>query len=476
MVCDSVVPRRHGARTRYDAVVIGTGVGGVVAAAMLTKAGLSVIALERRHRVGGALSSQSRDGFKMDRHGHLLSRGARGPFGWLWRELGLEHPRFLTHPTPIRTRGIFDVGAAGSRRGLMEVVRELLRRLGLSMAERTRVRRLIARLFTITEPELQLLDQITLETFLLKRITHPAPYHLFTFLSNVLFLLPPWKLSAGEAIRTIRWMIRDYSVSYVEGGLECIPNTLLSFVEAYGGEVVTRSPVTAVRRHLGEFVTVTEAGEEYRAPIVVANVSPADALDLLEGVDVPSYYRSRVARLEPSGTAHTLRLGLAHPLVSEGCMLGSFSDGAITPMDRLVELADGASSGDPSEPIAMIAPIPTNFDPTLAPDGKQLVVANLYAQEQDGRVQHDFKERAMGALKETIPGLDDALIFEEFHSVGPTIANGQIAGQVGESRLPVTTPIPGFYITGAGAGGRGIGLELAASSALETYFAIGARS
>ena len=45
-------------------------------------------------------------------------------------------------------------------------------------------------------------------------------------------------------------------------------------------------------------------------------------------------------------------------------------------------------------------------------------------------------------------------------------------GQVGRDRLPVETPVPGLYLCGDGAGGRGIGTELAATSAMEVVDAI----
>src|SRR5690606_14681791 len=75
-----------------------------------------------------------------------------------------------------------------------------------------------------------------------------------------------------------------------------------------------------------------------------------------------------------------------------------------------------------------------------------------------------------------IPGLEDELVFAEMTPI-PAIAawmgkqnrgaicNGQFPGQVGRDRLPVTTPLRGLYLCGDGAGGRGIGTELAASSA-----------
>ena len=45
-------------RTRYDAVIVGSGHNGLVAAAYLAKAGLSVLVLERNDYIGGATASQ----------------------------------------------------------------------------------------------------------------------------------------------------------------------------------------------------------------------------------------------------------------------------------------------------------------------------------------------------------------------------------------------------------------------------------
>ena len=46
------------ARERYDAVIVGAGHNGLVAAAYLAKAGLRTLVLERRSRAGGALATE----------------------------------------------------------------------------------------------------------------------------------------------------------------------------------------------------------------------------------------------------------------------------------------------------------------------------------------------------------------------------------------------------------------------------------
>jgi hypothetical protein len=51
---------------------------------------------------------------------------------------------------------------------------------------------------------------------------------------------------------------------------------------------------------------------------------------------------------------------------------------------------------------------------------------------------------------------------------GPAISTAQTPDQVGPKNRPsVATPVRGLYLAGDGAGGRGIGTELAADSAME---------
>ena len=49
--------RRREPRSRYDAVVVGAGVGGLVAANLLAQRGLAVLLVEQHYMVGGYCST-----------------------------------------------------------------------------------------------------------------------------------------------------------------------------------------------------------------------------------------------------------------------------------------------------------------------------------------------------------------------------------------------------------------------------------
>lgn len=56
-----------------DVVIVGAGVAGLAAAQHLTRAGLTATVLEAAQNVGGRMSTEKVDGFRLDRAGRLLS-------------------------------------------------------------------------------------------------------------------------------------------------------------------------------------------------------------------------------------------------------------------------------------------------------------------------------------------------------------------------------------------------------------------
>ena len=75
----SVWPRSVRAPERFDAIVIGAGHNGLVAACYLAGAGLKTLVLERYHEVGGAaISEETVEGYKLSTGSYVLSLAAPG--------------------------------------------------------------------------------------------------------------------------------------------------------------------------------------------------------------------------------------------------------------------------------------------------------------------------------------------------------------------------------------------------------------
>ncbi|MFI1719965.1 NAD(P)/FAD-dependent oxidoreductase [Streptomyces sp. NPDC020489] len=110
-----------------DVVIVGAGVAGLSAAHRLTSAGVTTAVLEAAHAVGGRMSTEKVDGFRLDRIGQLLStaypelRMTPGLDGLVLRPFA---PGVLLHSDGRHHRVHAPVGA-GSARGALHAVRAL---------------------------------------------------------------------------------------------------------------------------------------------------------------------------------------------------------------------------------------------------------------------------------------------------------------------------------------------------------------
>ncbi len=90
----------------YDVVVIGAGVGGLTAAALLSKAGLSVCVLEKEPHAGGYLAGFRRKDFRFDTAIHWLNQyGKDGLVTKVFDIIGDDYPRSVLQQRIKRYKG-----------------------------------------------------------------------------------------------------------------------------------------------------------------------------------------------------------------------------------------------------------------------------------------------------------------------------------------------------------------------------------
>ena len=78
-------------KSKYDAVVVGAGVGGLLAAAFLTRKGYSTCVLERLSFYGGKFTGFNYKGFQIPSGAfHMFPGGEHGNLGRCAAELGLN--------------------------------------------------------------------------------------------------------------------------------------------------------------------------------------------------------------------------------------------------------------------------------------------------------------------------------------------------------------------------------------------------
>ena len=88
----------------YDVIIIGAGMGGLTAGALLAKDGLKVLVIEKHSIPGGYATAFKRKGFWFDSVLDAISGCHNG--GWIWqalKRLGMEKEIEFTRLDPIRT-------------------------------------------------------------------------------------------------------------------------------------------------------------------------------------------------------------------------------------------------------------------------------------------------------------------------------------------------------------------------------------
>ncbi|MGW7075864.1 NAD(P)/FAD-dependent oxidoreductase [Streptomyces sp. NPDC054866] len=350
-----------------DVVIVGAGVAGLSAAHQLTRAGVTTVVLEAAPYVGGRMSTEKVDGFRLDRIGQLLTTS----YPELRHTPGLDAlvlrpfvPGVLVHSDGRHHRAVEPTSARRTR-GALTAARALASAPRGSRTARSAARTTAPR----TTPLGGALDQARLGTALgrlaatdpkrfLSRPELPSSEALFArglpartvtgFLRPLLSALlcdPDLTTSSRCADLALHSFARG-RLCLPEGGAEVLPELLSAALPP--GTVRTGVRVTAVST---TSVTTAEHGEMSCRAVLLATDARA-AAELLPGLRVPSFHQVTVL----------------HHAAPEA------------PLAEPALLLDADRSG----PVAHTAVI-SHVDPSRAPAGRALVSSTVLGPPPDER-------------------------------------------------------------------------------------------
>lgn len=302
---------------KYDAIIIGSGLGGLECAHILSKAGMSVLLLERGTQAGGCLQSYRRLGLAFDTGFHYVGGLDEGQsLHSAFRHLGL-----LRLPWQ-RLDNHFDRVTIGNQtfsfaQGYDAFVETLT---AAFPAERDALNKYADMLKQCGEQQFDALNPQTGESSVLSRFFETSAYQYLTetfhdpLLINVLCgtslkmelrkeSLPLFTFAHGNgSFIESSWRLKG------DGSL--IVNSLADGIRMHGGEIICNAEVRELVEKDGKLVhAVCSNGEIYEGTIFISNIHPAVTCNLVkQSSRMKKVYRSRITHLENTFGMFTVSL------------------------------------------------------------------------------------------------------------------------------------------------------------------------
>jgi phytoene dehydrogenase-like protein len=454
--------------SRYQAIVVGGGHNGLVAAAYLGRAGLRTLVLEGSPRLGGpaatvefmpgysttvanspgSLEPKIVDDLELERHGLAFVRpdptlvhpldGERIYVGW--RDPARNHAQLET----------FAPGEAARYDAFFAYLQRFAERLGISIFEPPpTLQRLVRNLTRLEDQEAfsrilfgnarDLMDEFELapETQALiaplavvgGQVAPSTPGTPFNLMMRPLSLA---SLRDGGA-QDPRLIPLRGSTGLPVGGMGAIIEALRLSVVAKGGAVMTGKPVASIRSSGGQVRgVVTAGGEEYEAPIVISAISPhTTVLSLVDDTSQWGELKPKMKRKPMRGRAFKVVLALdgmprfaGATSEEEAARLASAQFRIAPTLNYIEEAHTDMLLGRLSHQPVIWGLCPSMTSPMLAPTGKHVLSLNVgnapyRLREGTWEQQRDvFAKRTIAKLAEYMPSLPG--LIRDYRVVDPT--------------------------------------------------------
>jgi len=312
---------------KYDAVIIGAGIGGLVCGCYLAKAGMKVLICEQHHIPGGYCSSFKRQGFTFDTAAHCFGGYRKGGMTRkIFEDLEIDEDIKIIRADPLAVIITPDYKVS-FRTALDETIKNLETTFP---DESNNIRNFF---YFITNPDPVSFARIRNWTFkdLLDR--HFSNYKLKAILAAPLFGvrgLPPSLLSAFVGTKLFSEFFIDGGYYPDTGIMQDIPDVLAKKLKELGGELWLSSPVKKIRTINNKAAgIVLENGGFIQSKYVISNCDARQTfLKLLGREKLNTEFYDRLQNMIPSISYFILHLGVDRyfdsgltPVASIGCFM-----------------------------------------------------------------------------------------------------------------------------------------------------------
>jgi prolycopene isomerase len=462
----------------YEAIVIGSGPGGMACATLLQKRGIDTLLLEKNQLLGGKMMSIEKDGWAYDvfPHGQVPMRGS--VFESIFAELGCPED-FQPALEPDDPRDIITLCYRRkdwkdykkvTQGQAMADAKPFFDLWGIDEKEQAKAVAVMTEMLTMSDADRAKLDDVSMQEWLAERDVPDVLYSYMGFHANASLAEPIDLVAASEQILIMKQVMLQGGGGQYKGGFGQLTKVMQREFEKNGGTVLTGAKVERIRVEDGGVTGVESSAGCFTAPVVVssAGIHPT-VLKLVGGEHFSQGYVNYVRSLVPGWAFTSVRYFLSKP-VMKTAMYVVWSDDSWLDTARFRKQKEGV---EPEEVILFMCNH-SFYDEQAAPPGKQVLVSgtvcssNPDAKEIEGlwrcmdrQMQRFFPEiweaterKEYNGPKEISDLTRDSVLFAQR---GECVGLGQIVGQCGGKKPKSETEIRGLYLAGADAGGEGMG-------------------
>jgi phytoene dehydrogenase-like protein len=489
---------------RFDAIVIGGGHNGLVAAAYLARRGARTVVLEARHKTGGAADTSQpwpdAPEFRVNTLSYTMSLMPPK----IIRELELERFGYKVHPLG---RGYIPLPDG---RSLIETSdpaedHEQFAKFSKRDADRVvdyfdwldKLTKVLAPILMQTPPKVgskslgDAFDQARFAWSLRKKVdvrTVAEITRLFT--TSAADLLDRWfespVIKGAEAVNGIigtwfgpyspgsAYVLAHHSVGdlgdgvlagwgFAEGGMGAVADAIRRSAESAGATIRVNAPVERILVREGRAVGVVIGGGEevYASTLVTACHPKITFLRQLDRSELPDDFLNDIENWKTRSGVVKINLALDRlpEFTADPGFNPDIHGGAIEichDIDFIERAFQDAREGRAAEQPFSDCEIPSVFDPTLAPEGKHVMsmfsqwVPHEWANEPHPRQLEAYADRLIQLFDDVAPGFKESILHRqvigpyemehEYHLIGGNIFHGELS----VDQLFHMRPAPGY--------------------------------
>ena len=408
------------------AIIIGSGLGGLLSAAKLSESGYEVEVFERLPIIGGRFTNIPYHGFQLTTGAlHMIPHGPSGPLAKLLEDVGAKVEIIRKKPVAVilipRKKGDNDYSF-----GYRDILFEDFKR-PFSLINRLKL------IYYVISTRKNPPKGMSFAEWCTRHIDQDWTHRIADAFFGWALSLRAADVPVEEGFEIIENLYRYGGSGVPMGGCKGVIDALVDVIKKNGGVINTSAEVSEILSKDGVATGVIVYSMEYPADLVISDIGHPFTSKLINDDTVRTEidrYMNDASKLKPSAGIK-ICLASDKPLIGHGGVL-------LTPYARRVNGINEV----------------TNIDPELAPPGKHLTMAHQCVQWKDiDRLEEEI-DLGLKDLEEIFAGKEYEVLLVQSYSDGWPVNRSPSGADMNN-----TTPIKNLYVVGDGAKGKG-GIEV----------------